>query len=92
MKTNLKNKPLLKTQGGISVNGQPQYGLIIDKQELETFLSDMAKWFEAFEKELRELTHDDRLCSNCQFSGKPCLTGDSDCAGLKKLKEVLGEE
>lgn len=73
---NLKNRPSVKEE-----SERGNYAILLAFE----------KWVEGLEKELRELTHDDRLCADCRFSGKPCKPADPDCKALEKLKEVLGE-
>ena len=57
------------------------------------------KWFEGFEKELRDILKEEvygdelyyRICDSCVMRNS-CLEYGLECEALQKLKEILGEQ
>jgi hypothetical protein len=80
LKHNLKNRPKLPTK--------PDYG------DCEEECIPMEEWFLEFEKELREILENGRLCNECPilFFCGDADNEDIDCKALQVLKEILGDE
>ena len=89
MKFNLKNRPKLGSPYPDDTTG---YNYVVYHEQME-------KWFEGFEKELRDILKEEvygdelyyRICDSCVMRNT-CLEYGFECEALQKLKEILGVE
>jgi hypothetical protein len=80
MRRNLKNRPRLKIS---DPSEQELIGLVLDKSDLEKFLSELSEWLEDFEAELKH-----------KLAGQISSNSESDSRILliNLIREILGYE